>query len=278
MRSNSKLAKWFMLGVIPVIFTVVLCVALLMFLGVDRVTKIAKVGQNLPLVGKYFSAEDQSEEAEQRKIEQLVAELEQKQETIDQLRQELQTEKEKTEELEAQNREKAEKERAEAEEQTVNSYKQVAQNLEGMFASKSAPIVTYMPPEEGLLILYLMDADAQSQLLAKVSPDQAAVYTLLLKELAQQSHSMPLVQASTEVVAQYEDVFAEWDRDRNPEDWAVMFANMPPSNAADILDAMDETRAINILRELDNSTKAAILSSLDTQKASQFSRLLVDGS
>ena len=59
-------------------FTIVVTVALLMFLGVDVAQEVAKVGQRLPLVGTFFSEKDRSAELAQRKIEQLTEELNEK--------------------------------------------------------------------------------------------------------------------------------------------------------------------------------------------------------
>lgn len=276
MKLSRALARFFMLGIVPFLFTIVVTVALLMFLGVDVAQEVAKVGQRLPLVGTFFSEKDRSTELAQRKIEQLTEELNEKNETIEQLTQEIEAEKKKTEELMEENRERAEREASEAEEMTVKSYKQIAKKLEGMFASKSALILSEMPPAEALLTLHLMHSTAQSQLLGKLPPEQAAVYTVLLKDMEQRSNHMPLLQAANEVIAPYEDQMREWQVD--PAEWALMFANMQPSNAAAILSEMNQGTALRILRELETGTRAAILSSMEAQTASRFSQQLVGDS
>ena len=75
--------------------------------------------------------------------------------------------------------------------------------------AKSALILSEMPPAEALLTLHLMHSTAQSQLLGKLPPEQAAVYTVLLKDLEQSSNNMPLLQAANEVIAPYEDLMRE---------------------------------------------------------------------
>lgn len=282
MRGNSKLAKFFMLGVIPFIFTVVLIVAILIFFGVDVGAGVANVGQSLPFVGKYFAGEVEKSRQYEQKITQMSAELQEKDQLIRQLEQQLQVEQEKSDELEQQSLERISKEQAEAEEQWIDSYKQAAKSLSGMSASKAAPIVSQMPPQEGLMVIYAMNTAEQSQLLSKLPPDQAALFTTMLKELLQLSNHMSRAQALVDVMDQYEteveEVFDESEMDQGPAEWALMFASMPPANAATILEEMNEESALNILRELDVNTRASILSQLEAQTASQFSQQLVNDS
>lgn len=271
-NKSSRIAKFFMLGVIPFIFTILLIVALLMFAGVDVGAGVTKVGQSLPLVGKYFASDD----IQQRKIEQLTAELTEYKQQLRQLEQQLQAEKEKYSQLESQNQQRVAREQAEAEEQWLDSYKQVAKSLAGMSASKAAPIISQMAPQEALMLLYVMKDADQSQLLSKLPPDQAAVYATMLKELLQQSHHMTLAQASAEALDKYGEQISEATVNREPADWAAAFAAMPSDNAAAILEQMDEGRVLSILRELDVGTRASILSSLEAERASRLSQQLVD--
>lgn len=270
MSMAKKIAKWVMLGLIPLVFTMLLVVTLLSFLGVDVVAGIAKV----PVVGNLIP--DPSKKDEQRKIEALVAELEDNKEAVARLKQELQAEQEKSAELEAQNRERQAKEQSEAEAQWEDSYKQAAKSLEAMSARKAAPIVSQMPPREGLMMLYSMKTEARSELLSKLPPDEAGVYTVMLKELFQLSSQMPLAQASAEVASEYEEAMTTADEDRQPAEWAMIFANMPPTSAAAILEQMNEGRALDILRELDVGTRASILASLEVETASAFSQQLIE--
>lgn len=276
MNKNSRIVKFFLLGVIPFIFTTVLIVALLIFAGVDVGASVTKFAQNLPLVGKHFMPEGDRVELQQRKIEQLTAELSEHKEQLRQLEQQLQAEQEKYTQLEAQNEQRIAREEAEAEQQWIDSYKQVAKSLARMSASKSAPIISQMPPQESLMVLYVMKDAEQSQLLSKLPPDQAAVFATMLKELVQQSHHMTLAQASAEAIDKYGEQLAEATDDREPADWALAFASMPPANAAAILEQMDESRVLSILRELDVSARASILSSLEAERASRLSQQLVD--
>lgn len=273
MKPSGRLARFFMLGIIPFIFTIAFVVAVLMFLGVDVGAKIASGGQKLPLIGKYIASED--ERILERKIEQLTAELEEKDELIDLLEQDLEAEREELDELQSEVQELTEKEEAEAEEAWIASYKEAAKNLEKMTASKAAPIISQMPPQEGLMMLHAMKSSARSQLLSKLPPDQAAVYTTMLKELLQFADNMPLAQAAGEVMTEYEEVFDETSVSREPADWALIFANMQPGNAAAILQEMDEGNALNILRELEVADRAAILASMDAAKASDLSQRLI---
>lgn len=275
MSMAKRVAKWIMLGIIPLLFTVLFVVTLLSFLGVDVGAGVAKVGSRLPVVGKLFP--DPNKKDYQQKIDALVNELERNREEISQLKQELEDEQEKSAELESIQREKEEKEQSEAEEQWEESYRQVAKSLEAMSARKAAPIVSQMPLQEGLMMLYSMKKDAQSELLSKLPPEEAGIYTVMLKELLQLSSHMPLAQASAEVATEYEEMMAEADENRDPADWALIFANMPPDNAAAILEFMDEGRALDILRELDVKTRASILASLDAEKAGAFSQRLIEG-
>lgn len=273
---KNRIAKFFMLGVIPFVFTILLIVALLMFAGVDVGANVTKFGQNLPLVGKYFAPEDERTDLQLRKIEQLTVELNEHKQQLRELEQQLEAEQERYTQLEVQNQQRVAREQAEVEEQWLDSYKQVAKSLAGMTASKAAPIISQMAPQEGLMVLYVMKDADRSQLLSKLPPDQAAVFATMLKELLQQSHHMTLAQASAEALDKYGEQFAEATVDRQPADWASAFAAMPPANAAAILEQMDEGRVISILRELDVGARASILSSLEAERASELSQQLVD--
>lgn len=275
MRRNSKLEKFFMLGVIPFVFTVVLTVALLIFLGVDVGGGVVKVGKNLPIVGKYLTSAADNPEQYEQKVAQLTTELNEQKQMIKELKQQLQAEQEKTSELESQNRERTALEEAEAEVEWMDSYKQVAGSLANMSASKAAAIISQMEPQEGLMMLYAMKDTPQSQVLSKLPPDEAAVYATMIKELLQLSNHMTLAQATTDVLSKYEETFGDSLANRKPADWALVFANMQAQNAAAIVEEMDENKALNILQELDVGTRAAVLANLDAKKASRLSQNLV---
>lgn len=270
---RKRIEKFFMLGVIPFVFTILLILVLLSFMGVDVGGELVEVGRHIPFVGKYLPG-GADEKLYKQKIESLTEELEEQKEMTKSLMQELERERKNVEELKAEQLEEMEKQQLEAEEQFLASYRRVAKSLENMSARKAAPIVTKMPTQEALMTLYAMKTDTQSEILSKMPPDYAAAYTSMLKELLQFKEQMTLPQATEEVVNKYEEQFGDSKVNRKPPDGVMMFASMPPAEAAAILEKMPETDALAVLGKLDASTRASILSQFDKDKAGTIAQRL----
>ncbi len=141
--------------------------------------------------------------------------------------------------------------------------KNLASVYSNMTAAKAAAIMQNMTTDEQVLIFSKMNAESQAGILQKMDPKAAAVTSLALKNATPASLAAMQAAAANEKPVQQKTV--------TKLDTAAMaqtFTTMPATSAASLLlqtAKVSQTKAIQVLNNLDDATRAGILSAMSTQ-------------
>ncbi len=132
-----------------------------------------------------------------------------------------------------------------------------------MSSSKAASIMQNMTTDEQVLIFSKMNAESQAGILQKMDPKVAAETSLALKNAT--AASLAALQTKT---AGAQNTAPTTSTKLDSQAMAQTFTTMPASSAASLLlqtSKTSQTKALQILNNLDDSTRAGILSAMSTQ-------------
>ncbi len=141
--------------------------------------------------------------------------------------------------------------------------KMLANVYSDMSSSKAASIMQNMTTDEQVLIFSKMNAESQAGILQKMDPKVAAETSLALKNAT--AASLAALQTKT---ASAQNTAPTTSTKLDSQAMAQTFTTMPASSAASLLlqtSKTSQTKALQILNNLDDSTRAGILSAMSTQ-------------
>lgn len=141
--------------------------------------------------------------------------------------------------------------------------KMLANVYSDMSSSKAASIMQNMTTDEQVLIFSKMNAESQAGILQKMDPKVAAETSLALKNAT--AASLAALQTKT---AGAQNTAPTTSTKLDSQAMAQTFTTMPASSAASLLlqtSKTSQTKALQILNNLDDSTRAGILSAMSTQ-------------
>ena len=273
---------------LPVLFTLLLSGVLLTVFGYNVVDELLRLGNKVPVVSAllpdpepaasgYRAAETQAS-AEEQADELLKAAEErlQHQETeIAALRAEVSEKEAQVAELaaalEAVQTQAAEE--AASAEAYAESIRSVARVYAGMKASRAAPVMQNLTLSERVLVLREMTEEERVAVLERMDPAVAAETSILLKD------AVPVKDLQ---IAALQERLALYDRSENGQSLSVQelgrtFAQMTPNLAAEVLLAMERQLTVDILRSMDEASRAAIMNALaeeDSERTAQITASL----
>ena len=279
--SYSLMERILYLFFIPVIFTVILTIVLLSIFDYNVFNTLLSTANKIPLIEKIVPEPKVQNEQEDTaapavNVDNVLAELEQKNAELSAQIEANRQLQDRIRELEASVAAYEEQ----LQEKTISEeeYLLKIQRLAGMYAKmnprKAAPIMENLATAELVLLLEQMGTDDQIEILEKMNPDIAAKVSILLKDT---------VPVRDRQIAALQERLAM--RDSNPAgeksglthaELAQTLAGMGPANAAALLLEMkniNEAQVIQVLRTIDLSSRAAILSAMSGLSEQETARI-----
>ncbi|MFD1888381.1 magnesium transporter MgtE N-terminal domain-containing protein [Paenibacillus wenxiniae] len=141
--------------------------------------------------------------------------------------------------------------------------KNLANVYSDMSSSKAASIMQNMTTDEQVLIFSKMNSESQAGILQKMDPKVAAETSMALKNAT--AASLAALQVKT---ASNQKSTPTTGTKLDSEAMAQTFTTMPASSAASLLlqtSKTSQTKVLQILNSLDDTTRAGILSAMSTQ-------------
>lgn len=170
--------------IIPLFFTIAIVLIVLTVAGVNVIDQGKKVGEKLPFVSGTFEKEEKKDKVQstvefKKKINDLQAEIEEKQEEVFKLEDIIAGRDQTIErnELEKQQLEKELEELRAAQDDSKRAFKDIIRTYETMSAKKSAPIITKLGDDEAVKILSSIKADTLASIMEQMKPEDAARLT-----------------------------------------------------------------------------------------------------
>ncbi len=141
--------------------------------------------------------------------------------------------------------------------------KNLANVYSDMSSSKAASIMQNMTTDEQVLIFSKMNSESQAGILQKMDPKVAAETSMALKNAT--AASLAALQVKT---ANAQNTTPTPSTKLGSDAMAQTFTTMPASSAASLLlqtSKASQTKVLQILNSLDDTTRAGILSAMSTQ-------------
>jgi flagellar protein FlbB len=185
-EKKSHLFHWIFYGtLIPLLFGIVVLVAVLSISGINVLEEGKKWLGNLPVVGKMAGGDERDSQYEKRiaelegKLRQEEEEKESLQKDIDRLEKEIENLTRENEKLQ---REKENLEKENEQNASVQKGPDVVRTYEKMAPKKAAAIFAAMDEKRAVSILSQLKEENLARILEKMSPQDAAKFTSLLSE------------------------------------------------------------------------------------------------
>lgn len=170
--------------IIPLFFTIAIVLIVLTVAGVNVIDEGKKVAEKIPFVSGIFSKEEKKDKVQptlefKKKINDLQAEIEEKQEEAFKLEDIIAGRDQTIErnELEKKQLEKEIEELKAAQDDSKRAFKDIIRTYEMMSAKKSAPIITKLGDDEAVKILSSIKADTLASIMEQMEPEDAARLT-----------------------------------------------------------------------------------------------------
>lgn len=177
-EKSGKLKNFFLLGVIPTLFAVLVLLVVLTFSGINIFDKAGELGRKIPVIGdKLVRDEEESRKQLEKELAELRGQLKDREMEIQRLKNAL---SEKDEEIERVQKERLEKqidERLDEQEEGKADFREIVRTYENMSAKRAAPIISNMSDMEAIKILSHLRPEKRAAILEKMAPEQAAKYT-----------------------------------------------------------------------------------------------------
>lgn len=170
--------KIFYLVIIPILFIIGI------FLGIASFTNFNVFEKAANLMNDSEEAAENVAQDHSKKVVELEAQVKEKEAEIDQLKSQLEAAKSESEKSQIeQERLQYEIDKLQNEqEEAKKEFKEILKSFEIMSAKSAAPILVEMEQDEALKILSNMKSDKLSEVLTKMTPEDAAVFTELLSK------------------------------------------------------------------------------------------------
>ncbi|MGM0844599.1 MAG: MotE family protein [Bacillota bacterium] len=182
-KTNSPFQWVLFAGIIPLLFSVVIALLIMTFLGINVVEKAKEAGENIPLVSAVIPTDAKEEAAKlEERVLSLQSEIENKDSEITTLKGKIDSQENEKERLLAEHEQfQAQIEELEQiREDNKRAFKEVISTYESMSAKSAAPVLLNMENEEAVKILSNIKPDTLAKILEKMPPADAAKYTELL--------------------------------------------------------------------------------------------------
>lgn len=289
-KSYNKLEWFFYIIFLPLLFTLLLTGVLLYFMGYNTLDTVLRWGNSIPLVEKVVPDPKLEENESSNSVgllkEQLAASRETNlshEQTISELKEEIKSKDEQIQQLEArveelivelEGKRTTEAERKEDIQRLANLYST-------MSAKEAAPIIENLTLQEAVLIMDQMNAEAQSDIFAKMEPKRAAEISILLKE-TELNEDADIAQLQSRIDILVDELARKGTGLVTVDDLVETFSNMPSNSAALIIKEMMGTtpdKAIRIMSNVENPVRSQILAQLsadDPQLAARIARQLIE--
>ncbi|CAM4256943.1 magnesium transporter MgtE N-terminal domain-containing protein [Paenibacillus typhae] len=298
-ESASKFERFLFL-MIPIIFTLVLLGVLLTLFNMDIRNKALEVANKIPVVNQWIpdpavqpGSEAAEEEAaspnqEQAKssestIKELKAQLAEKDAQLKQINEEKTAQTTQVEALQKQiDTMTAEAAAAEAATEEEDPYQdkvtELAKLYSGMKASKAAPIMENLTPEEQVQILSAMNTASKTAILEKMDPQKAAEVSIKLKETTN-STDMAIAALQSRLKQDQAATAATPAASANldQEKLSQTFTSMPAAEAATLLSSMysvSPDKVITVLNTVGDSVRSSILGEMTKKDSALTAKIL----
>jgi flagellar motility protein MotE (MotC chaperone) len=278
-KTYSTFEKIIYIFVIPIVFTIILALALFSLFDYNVKDTLLKYGRDIPYVGQYLpkpATEIEKEKKAEMKIDEFGADYTKEfkklndkivaqeselnkavtdNQTKDQLIKELQAELSiKEEQLKA---------KSLSDEEYLKKIQELASVYGNMSASKAAPIIENLTTREAVLVLNQMTVTDKKNILQKMNPERAAEISILSKDVVPtKDQTIAALQSRLKL----QDPNADTKTRVNRPDLADTYATMEPKNAAVVLSELYKTnteRVYSILSNMDTAKRAPIIEEMD---------------
>ncbi|WP_027414598.1 magnesium transporter MgtE N-terminal domain-containing protein [Aneurinibacillus terranovensis] len=275
-RSYSKLEWFFYIIFIPILFTLVLSGIIAQMFGYNVVGSLAKMLSSVPVIQKLIpdsavshpnSSSQKAPTQQDEQAQKLKDELNAKNQEVQNLKNQVNLDQKKMQQNQQQIADA--KASAATAKQAIDADRQqqisgLAKIYTSMSASKAAPIMEKLTPQEAVLVLKSMKSVDASAILAKMDPQKAADLSALLKDttLTKDADTAALQQRIQNLTGALSK--AQKNSSTLPE-MVNTFSTMDATSAAKILLSMDKTnenQALAILARMDVQKRSQILSSM----------------
>jgi flagellar motility protein MotE (MotC chaperone) len=298
-KTYSTFEKILYMFVIPVIFTIILSLALFSLFNYDVKNTLLEYGNKIPLVGQYIPKPlDESQTVIEEDGKQIVTDKLVDEFGVDYTKEirslndkiaiqeselkkavnDVKTKEQLIKELQATVKTQEEQLKAKAltDEEYLSKIKGLADVYGSMSAGKAAPIVENLATEEAVLILNQMSTDQKKNILSKMTPARAAEISILTKDTTlTKDQEIAALQARLKI----QDPNGEVKAKINKTELADTYAAMDPKAAAEILVQLQKSnanRVNSIMANMDVAARSAILQEMPTDVASTITNRIGD--
>ncbi|MEC0183389.1 kinesin [Paenibacillus peoriae] len=297
----------FMFFLIPIVFTIVLVGVLLTLFNMDFRSEMITLGNKIPIVKNWLP--ESKDKAAQTKEADQKAQSESSEATIQQLKTDL---AKQTEELKKASAAKTAQDKKVTELQNqVNSLqtqqtqtgqqgqtgtqaagttasgtanedpyvkqaKDLASMYEGMTASKAAPIMENLTTEETVQLLSYMDPANSAKILQKMDAKKAADITMALKNVTP-STDLSVAALQSRLKKDQSSTAGTTSKSLQNTQISSTFASMDKKSGAELIlqtYKISPDKALNILKTVDDSTRASLLQNMSAKDAGQTAKIL----
>lgn len=264
-KNHSKREKFFYLVMLPSMFSVILIMILLSFLGFPVMKTLHQWGSHIPVVKSMLSdtTTKQSQTAQSN---------DQKQNSNFQALEAQQTANQKKVETLKNDNEQLQKQLEDQQAQkSKDEVQQVAALYANMSASKATAILDNQPLDEAAFTISALDEDQQSAILGSFSdPKKAAQITSLMKEIALNQDEDPVS------LKKHIHDLAQKQQASSPSTLVETISAMPPAQSAGIIENLmvtDATEAIYIMKNLNANIRSQVLTEITKSDAKLAARI-----
>lgn len=181
---QEKRFQWFLpLVAIPVLFIIVIGLAVLSFAGVNVFQTASEWGSKIPFVSELMKKDTKpSVEEYEKNIISLEAEIKDSEAKVEQLETKIESKDMQVErmELEKSQLEAQIEELTAIQEENKRAFRDIVKTYEAMSAKKAAPIIANMESNEAMEILTNIKAESLAAILENLPAEDAATYTEML--------------------------------------------------------------------------------------------------
>lgn len=180
-KSGSKFLWFIYVIVIPLLFAIVIALIVSTIAGINVFEKAKELGEKTHILSSNKNVSSGSK-AEEDKIINLNAEIENKETQIENLQKQLDSKDNEKQQLllEQKRLEEQIASLQKSQEQSTKDFKEIVNSYESMNPKSAAPIILQMKDENAVKILSKLSSDSLANILEKMPADRAAKYTELL--------------------------------------------------------------------------------------------------
>lgn len=301
-KGSASVIERLLLFFIPIVFTIVLVVALLTLFNTDFKNGLFKIADKIPVVKNWVptpeltpeekkAANGKAPEAQSvdtaTTLDKLKSELSRQEVQLQQNAAAKAEQDKKVQQLETQLQNAIAKQGTAAA-VVANSgtnqdpYLQQIKNLSSMYEtmspSKAAAILTNLTNPEIVQLLTYMAPENQAKIFAKMNPQKAAEITMDLKNATNSSDlKVAALQSRLKQVEQSASAATPVARTIDDKALGSTFAAMDPVKAADLIlqtYKISPAKVLNILRVVDDATRSRLLGEMSKKDSAQASQIL----